>query len=401
MGATTWSSTHDQLDRLVVDLDVDRLAGSDAHAALGHVLAMQKVLAGAELLLLRRVRATGAWSGDGERDLTAWHAARSGGRYGASARSIETAESLVDRPALERAVRAGALSGEQAAVIAAAARADPGAEDELVARAADEPLRSTRRRADRVIDAARSAEQEAERTARQQATRAVRFGRDRDGSWTMDAKLPPPLGAEVQAELERLAQGAFTQARTEGRRESQPAYLADALVECSRRSRQGAAVSDRPAPKPKVAINVVIDLPALRRGTTARGERCELAGIGPVPAAWVREQIGEATLRLFLRHGTAVATMATTSRSPTDHMLVVLDLLYPSCAVCDTRYGLEVHHATSATGWAETRRTTIPELVKLCRHHHDRVTAGADELVAGPSPYTWRLRSAEQVGPGP
>ncbi len=381
---------HGLVASTTTSLDPARLLGSDARAGLEHVLAMEKLLGGARLLLTARVAETGAWHGDGDRNLAGWLATRTGGSYGAAARDTECAESLERRTDVAAAVRDGRISTDQASVIVVAAGADPGAEAELVKRATDEGLRETKRRAERVVDAARSAEQERERARRQHETRRVRFGTDADGSWTMDAKLPPPLGAEVQAEVERLAQGAFKAAHADGRREPRQAYLADGLVESVRRSRDG-GTGDLPAPKPKTAVSVIIDATALARGTTAPGERCEVAGIGPVPVGWAAEQLGDATLRLFLRCGTEIRTMATTSRCPTEHMRIVLELLYPTCVVCGSRHGLEIHHATSATGWADTRRTRLTELARVCRHDHDLITTQGHQLLPGPEPYSWRL----------
>ncbi len=384
---------------LVAALDPDCMPGSEARAALDAVLATAKLLDGARLLLAGRVAETRSWGGDGARSLEDWLCTRSGGSFGAARRDAETADALAAQPMLRKALRRGEVSAEQAGAVSGASKADPTAEHDLVERARTETLRQTRRRADDVVAAARSADAEAERSRRQHETRRVRFGADPDGSWTMDAKLTPQAGAEVQAELERLSRGAFKAARDAGRREGHGAYLADALVELGRRSTTGQASADCPAPKPKVAVSVIVDLPALQRGTTASGERCEIPGIGPVPVAWAADQLGDAILRLFLRHGRELRTLATTARSPSEHMKVALSVLHRGCVVCGSRHATEIHHTTSATGWADTHRTRLTELAPLCSHDHDLVTTQGYRLEAGPRPFTWALHPPDRPPP--
>ncbi len=373
----------DELAVLVGSLDASLLAGSDARVALGAVLEAEKLLGGARLLLSARVAETRSWGGDGARSFEDWLTSRTGGSFGSARRDAETAESLGRRTGLADALRQGALSTDQAAEVASAATADPASEDELVERAKGETLRQTRQRAERVKAAARSAEQDAARAKRQHAARQVRFGTDAEGCATLLASGPPGAVAEVRAELERQAQGIFRTAYAEGRREPAAAYAFDALVEMARRSRTGVAGGggaggDDRAPKPKTAVSVVVDLPALRRGCLEPGERCEIPGVGSVPVAWAVEQLGEATLRLFLRHGGDLRAMATTSRTPTEHMKVCLEVLHDGCVVCGNRHHLEIHHTTSPTGWADTRRTRLDRARPALRppprpRHHRRL----------------------------
>ncbi len=389
----------DDLAVLVGSLDASRLAGSDARVALDAVLEAEKLLGGARLLLSARVAETRAWGGDGARSFEDWLTTRSGRSYGSARRDAETAEHLGQRTGLADALRQGALSTDQAAEVASAATADPSSEDELVERATTQTLRQTRQQAERVKAAARSAEEDAARAKRQHAARQVRFGTDADGCATLLASGPPGAVAEIRAELERQAQGIFATAYREGRREPAAAYAFDGLVELARRSRTGGsgtasgdgADGDDRAPRPKTAVSVIVDLPALRRGSLEPGERCEIPGVGPVPVAWAVEQLGEATLRLFLRHGGDLKAMATTSRTPTEHMKVCLEVLHDGCVVCGNRHHLEIHHTTSPTGWADTRRTRLDELAPLCGHHHDLVTTAGWTLRPGDRAFTWTL----------
>ncbi len=396
----SFEAIHDDVAALVTDLDPEALSGGAARSALTAVLATEKLLGAARLLLAGRVSKTGSWSGDGARSFEDWLTCRTGGSFGTARRDAETAQALSVQSELAGALREGAISTEQAAAVSLATRSDPASEPELVDRARRETLRQTRLRADRVRASARTAEEDAARERRQRQARRVRFGHDADGCWTMDAVLPPQAGAEVQAELERLTEGVYRVAHRSGGRDPQAAYRADALVELARRSRSGGAGTDGcDPPKPKVAISVVVDLPALRRRAAEPGEHCEIPGIGPVPVGWAVEQLGEATLRLFLRHGDELRTMASASRAPTERMKVALDVLYDGCVVCGSRHCLEIHHTTSSTGWADTGRTALVELAPLCRHHHDLVTTSGWRLEPGHMPFSWIL--APPSGPGP
>ncbi len=403
VASLSFRRVRDELAVLVGSVDASRLAGSDARVALDAVLEAEKLLGGARLLLSARVAETRSWGGDGARSFEDWLTSRTGGSFGSARRDAETAESLGRRTGLADALRQGALSTDQAAEVASAATADPASEGELVERAKGETLRQTRQRAERVKAAARSAEQDAATAKRQHAARQVRFGTDAEGCATLLASGPPGAVAEVRAELERQAQGTFTAAYADGRREPAAAYAFDALVEMARRSRSGGsgdgADGDDRAPRPRTAVSVIVDLAALRRGSLEPGERCEIPGVGSVPVAWAVEQLGEATLRLFLRHGGDLRSMATTSRTPTEHMKVCLEVLHDGCVVCGNRHHLEIHHTTSATGWADTRRTRLDELAPLCGHHHDLLTTAGWTLRPADPPFTWTLHPPEPRGP--
>ncbi len=395
----------DGLSVLVGSLDAARLAGSDARVALNAVLEAEKLLGGARLMLSARVAETGSWGGDGARSFEDWMTMKTGRSYGAARRDAETAEHLGQRSGLREALRQGALSTDQAAEVASAATADPGSEGELVERARSETLRQTRQRAERVKAAARSAEEDAARARRQHAARQVRFGTDAEGCATLLASGPPGAMAEIRAELERRAQGIFKDAHAEGRREPAAAYAFDALVELARRSRSGGPAHGDSgdhgrAPRPKTAVSVIVDLAALRRGCLQPGERCEIPGVGSVPVAWAVDQLGEATLRLFLRHGGDLKAMATTSRTPTEHMKVCLEVLHDGCVVCGSHRHLEIHHTTSATGWADTGRTRLDELAPLCGHHHDLITTAGWNLRPGDRAFTWTLHPPGPPGSG-
>jgi hypothetical protein len=428
------SDLEQPLATAVSALDPAALLGGEARRELLAVIRMRKQLDGAFIRLLGRVEETRSWTGEGDRSLQDWVLRKSGSTYGEVKRATDTAALLPEAPAVDEALKNGSISADQAAALAPAEKAAPAQGGRLVERAGSQTLKDTRQAADRARAAARTPDQDAQRSAKQQARRRLEFGTDDDGNGTIDAHLPPEVFAEVKAELERLFKTIFATARRTGRFEPHAAYLADALVEMTRRSRAGtpkkppAATDDqepdpaqaqdgddghqtdeaaeetevKPAPASKTAVNVIIDLDTLQGRTRHDGEeRCEIAGVGPIPAAWVRDRLGDATLNLFLRNGLDLRTLVTPSRSPTQTIQTCLDILYPTCAIdgCFCTRGLQDHHDTSATGWHDTQRTKLSELTRLCPHHHDLVTYERYTLIKGPTPTTATLKPPDTPAP--
>lgn len=56
-------------------------------------------------------------------------------------------------------------------------------------------------------------------------------------------------------------------------------------------------------------INVIVDLATLRDGQLHVGGRCEIPGVGPVSATWVRSIVAESSLRLVVVDGITVAAV--------------------------------------------------------------------------------------------
>jgi hypothetical protein len=120
-----------------------------------------------------------------------------------------------------------------------------------------------------------------------------------------------------------------------------------------------------------------------------RGELCEVPGVGPVPVAWVREQLGEALCHLVVTDGVDVTTLYSPGRHlplPVRAALVERD---SRCVVpgCDARIGLENDHW--ATDFAQGGPTSLDNLARLCHHHHQLKTHRGFELTGGPGTWRW------------
>ena len=130
---------------LVGSFDPDALTGPDARRAVEDFVALEKYAAAGRLLAVGRLDETGAWFGDGTfRDLAAWLASISGTTVGAARGASDTARRLRALPASTDALRAGALSPAQADAISGAAKADPGAERDLLETAKTAGVRGLR-----------------------------------------------------------------------------------------------------------------------------------------------------------------------------------------------------------------------------------------------------------------
>jgi hypothetical protein len=295
-------------------------------------------------------------------------ARRNGSTVSAAKEALDTARRLKTLPATDAALRSGLLSPAQAATVtaAAAATADPSAEASLLDAAPQESVAELRRRAERVLAAARSAEDEQARDDAIRRNRSFRKSVAVDGAHELHARGTADDIATFWARLQPFIDTEFTRARTEGRRESPDAYAFDALLAMS----QSGGSTRSPA---KVLVRV--DLPALRRGTTDAGEVCEIAGYGPIPVTTATRLMNEAFLALVLTRGKDVLNITHLGRQFTEHQKTALEWRDPECQVlgCAATVRLERDHRED---WADTHVTRVPAADRLCHHHHGLKTLG-------------------------
>ncbi len=121
-------------------------------------------------------------------------------------------------------------------------------------------------------------------------TRSLRQWIDGDsavcGSWRMS----PDKGAEVKAALDAETDLIFREARAGGRPEARDAYASDALHALVTRG-----------PRKATSAHLVCDETAIQRGHARKGERCEIAGVGPIPVTIARAMLASAKVRAVPR----------------------------------------------------------------------------------------------------
>ncbi len=164
----------------------------------------------------------------------------------------------------------------------------------------------------------------------------------------------PRFSSAWKAHTDRI----FCDARRAGRRELRGAYAADALV---------ALASEGPC-KP-VEVRVTVDSAALARGHTERGERCDVAGIGPAPVTVARSLLDDASVTVMTRDGDDVTSVSRPQRTIPAKLRRALEDRYPTCAVsaCANDQFLEIDHVVPLEHHG---RTELANLWRLCSHHH-------------------------------
>jgi len=279
----------------------------------------------------------------------------------------------------------GELSPEKAMAIADAASHAPDKERELLDAATTESLSEVR---DRCAQAKAVADPDPDATyERLRRQRRVTRRTDAEGAGHLHYRGTPDGLAEICSELDRLTDQEFNKARKDGRRESLDAYAADALLEMARRSRRLDMVpadngKKRRGVQPKWLGLIHADLSAVVRGHVADGERCEIAGIGPIPVSLARELLGDAILELVCTNGRD-ANVTHVGRGPNAIQKLVMLWRSPTCSVkgCNRRARLQADHIEE---FRYTRHTTLEEMRHMCHPHHELKTRHGWEVINGP-----------------
>jgi hypothetical protein len=205
------------------------------------------------------------------------------------------------------------------------------------------------------------------------------------GSWL----LPPAEHTRAISLIEGEQQKVFTEARAAGTRDSVENHAAQAPGRVfdragEQRSGQTTAASGTDPSSATGPVGedwsfakllVTVDLTALDRGHVEPGERCEVAGQGPIPVADVWKMIdGDAFIAAISTRGTEISKVVHLGRRPTVLQKTALEYLSGGvCSIegCTSRARLETDHVAD---WAATRRTELAELAPACGHHHDLKT---------------------------
>lgn len=148
-----------------------------------------------------------------------------------------------------------------------------------------------------------------------------------------------------------------------------------------RRRRAGrCACGGRVTPRAKIIVRV--DHDALVRGHAVGDETCDIAGVGPVPVATVRELWPDAVVKLVVTRGVDVVHVTHLGRRATEAMVTAMQWRSTRCAniACDNDQFVEIDHRL---GFANVHRTRLDELDGLCHHCHDAKSNDDWQLVAG------------------
>ena len=378
----------EQMRKAVAGLEPGCVSGRDA-ARLTEVAAGIERLAGtAKALLATRAEETGAWRGGRAGSVEQWLAEASGCSEGAARESLATAQRVAHLPETRQRLQAGNLSIAQAAQISAGAAVDPGSEAHLLRTAERSGLRGLRAEKARVIAAATDELEARRRAHRERHLRTWTSGSATHGTFSG----PSEQVADLLDALEPLTRKHFDAARKIAQHEPLEAYRFNALLDLARPGATGSAA------RPEHVARIRVDLPALLRGSTERGEVCEIPGVGPISVAHAREVLSHGLLQLVITDGVDVQTVVSTTRHVPSALKIAIAERDRTCKIrgCDATHHLERHHTED---FATTGRTTYPELGSLCTRHHDLVTHRGSQLVIEPDG-TWDLHAPDRAPPG-
>jgi hypothetical protein len=113
-----------------------------------------------------------------------------------------------------------------------------------------------------------------------------------------------------------------------------------------------------------------------------RDERCEIAGLGPIPVEVARELLGDAILKLVITRGVDVANITHLGRSPTVAQQVALWWSARECQrdICTRAERLENDHRHE---WHKCHETRLQNIDPLCGYDHWLKTTKGWALVEG------------------
>lgn len=362
---------------LATRLDPDDLPASYAPALWCQLDQLARQVAAARVLVARRVDDSQVWRREGYASAAEYLAAHGGTSLGTARRELDTSRALPDLPATKDALLEGALSPDQGALIAEAAKVNPQAEQTLVDAAGRDSFKELK---DRSLRAKAAGDPDPASTQRRiHRNRSLREFIDSEGAWNLHARGTAADGAKVRAALAPVIEEIFEERRSADVREPSEARAFDAFVRVAERATAGGGGTRRRSPRREGLIRC--DLDALRRGAVQGDELCEVAGVGPVPIDQAIALLGEATCRLLVTKGVDVLNVTTLSRKATAAMLAALAWRGSSCSA--EGCGRTITQIDHRVPFAETRHTTLSELDDLCGHHHELKTYAGWELIEG------------------
>ena len=365
------------------------ITGDEARAFVDLFAQAERAAASGIALYAPRVLETGAHAKAGHGTAAQWLASVAGSSAAAAKGRLAAAKAAGSDEALTGALHGGGLSSSELKLMGAAEASAPGSARALVelagTGASHQQLSDT---AAVLRAAARSKESERAQRARVHAQRHVRWRQCPHGgvrgeffcdevAW---AKVAPAL--EAAAKERWKAAGSMDPSTLE-------AHRLDAFLDLLAGAGGAVGAGGRPQRGARVETLVLIDAGALRRGTTAGEETCEIEGIGPVSVAAATELLGEGALRYIVKEGFDIKTVTRSTRAIAkcvDAALVVRDR---TCVVagCGRRLGLERDHVF--VDYGDDGPTELANLVRLCPEHHALKTFGGWRLVGEPGHFTW------------
>jgi hypothetical protein len=386
------------LEALARDYDPALYSGDDAIACMKELGTIRRLTDGMIAKTAKRLEDTAAHTYGTDRSAAELTSRLVGVTSGEAKQAIDVASKLEALPAVDAAVRAGRVSTRQADLIAATASEDPSLQRDLLS-VASQGMVALR---DACVAARAAREDQAARSARQDSLQSYRSWTNLDGMLEFHGVVIPEAGGPIAAKIENGTRRKFRDARRDGARRSQDYYAAQAFIEAilGEPAAAGAEPSgDEPleaTPKPKTqprltfTTHVVLDHEVLTRGNALPGETCEIPGVGPVNAQWVREILGSAFITAIVKKGKDITTVAHLGRHVPAEVQTALIVSGRECSIegCSGREYLERDHCE--IDFAADGPTAFWNLIWLCSIHHSRKSSGW--TLGPPDPVTGKRR---------
>ncbi|MGO8870950.1 MAG: hypothetical protein ACLQPH_06015 [Acidimicrobiales bacterium] len=218
--ATRLATAVDALASVVVELEPDRLAGSDAAPLYADLARLERLVVAGKALLAPRIARRRHWEVAGHRSPVSLLATLEGVSTGQARRTLEVGQRLASLPSTEDVLRKGGLSGPKMAEISEAAVLDPSSEASLLAGAEDEPLHDVKERCQRVR--ATSARRDPVATIKRvHATRHFTSWTDAEGAFCYQGRDTADRGALLLSRLTPVV-NRLRQARRAAAQEARP-----------------------------------------------------------------------------------------------------------------------------------------------------------------------------------
>ena len=105
------------------------------------------------------------------------------------------------------------------------------------------------------------------------------------------------------------------------------------------------------------------------RGWVEDGERCEIAGIGPVPVTLARGLLNDARITILGHQQGAVSQISSPDRTIPAKLRRWLERTYPVCGVegCENQHRLEIDHIIPVEDHGPSDEINC---WRICAHHH-------------------------------
>ena len=225
--------------------------------------------------------------------------------------------------------------------------------------------------------------------------------------------------AQIMASLETFERELFERNRQAKNIEHPDAVAFDALVAlCTRATGETTDACDDPesdgapvapgstSPKsrtrggrPLAMVVLHVSHAAYARGSTHRGEICEIEGIGPVPVAVARRLAADSIVKAVVIDGVDVTRVAHFGRTIPAHLRTAVETRDRTCVIagCETDRHLEIDHNVPVAMRGET---SLVNLGRVCHHHHDLKTR-RDLRRIGPLGHQRLVNTAEYARAGP